>query len=61
MDPRYRIDDTSQIISPALVLYKELIESNLMRMVEIAGSPDRLRPHVKTHKMREIVAMQMAA
>ncbi len=61
MDLRYRIADTSQIISPGLVLYKELIAANLRRMLEIAGGPERLRPHVKTHKMREIVAMQMAA
>lgn len=61
MDPRYRIADTSQIISPGLVLYKELIATNLRRMLEIAGGPERLRPHVKTHKMREIVAMQMVA
>jgi D-serine deaminase-like pyridoxal phosphate-dependent protein len=61
MDPRYRIADTSQIISPGLVLYKELIAANLRRMLEIAGGPARLRPHVKTHKMREVVAMQMAA
>ncbi len=61
MDPRYRIHDTSEIISPGLVLYKELIAANLRRMLEIAGGPARLRPHVKTHKMREVVAMQMAA
>lgn len=61
MDERYRIADTSQIISPGLVLYKELITANLRRMLAISGGPDRLRPHVKTHKMREIVAMKMAA
>ena len=42
MDPRYRIADTSQIISPGLVLYKELIAANLRRMLEIAGGPHRL-------------------
>lgn len=61
MDPRYRIADTSGIISPGLVLYKELIAENLRRMIEIAGGPARLRPHVKTHKMREIVRMKLAA
>ena len=61
MDPRYQIRDTSEIISPGLVLYKELIAANLRRILEIAGGPARLRPHVKTHKMREIVALQMAA
>jgi D-serine deaminase-like pyridoxal phosphate-dependent protein len=61
MDARYRIADTSSIISPGLVLFKELLAANLNRMLEIAGGPQSLRPHVKTHKMREIVAMQMAA
>jgi D-serine deaminase-like pyridoxal phosphate-dependent protein len=56
---RYRIDDTSEIISPALILYKDLILANLRRMLEIAGGPARLRPHVKTHKMRQIVEMKM--
>jgi D-serine deaminase-like pyridoxal phosphate-dependent protein len=61
VDERYRIADTREIFSPALVLYRELIEANLRRMIEIAGGPARLRPHVKTHKMREIVAMELAA
>jgi D-serine deaminase-like pyridoxal phosphate-dependent protein len=61
MDSRYRISNTADIVSPGLVLYKELIDSNLNRMLEIAGGPARLRPHVKTHKMREIVQMQMGA
>ena len=29
-------------------------------MVRVAGSPSRLRPHVKTHKCREIIALQQA-
>lgn len=28
-------------------------------MIKIAGSPDNLRPHVKTHKMPEIIRLQM--
>lgn len=28
-------------------------------MIEIAGDPSRLRPHVKTHKMAEIINLQM--
>jgi D-serine deaminase-like pyridoxal phosphate-dependent protein len=60
MDSCYRIDDAETIFSPALVLYKELIESNLRRMIEVAGTAAKLRPHVKTHKMREIVAMELA-
>src|SRR4051812_2220325 len=29
-------------------------------MIRVAGSPARLRPHCKTHKMREITQMQLA-
>src|SRR5262245_66653506 len=61
MVSRYYIADTSQIISPALVLYKELIAANLRRMLDIAGDAGRLRPHVKTHKMPHIVRMKMDA
>lgn len=60
MDSIYAIEDTSGILSPGLLFYRDLIERNLDRCIEIAGSPERLRPHVKTHKTREIVQLQMA-
>lgn len=59
MDPRYRVADTSQIISPALLIFRDLLESNLRQVLRIAGGPDRLRPHCKTHKMREVVKIQL--
>lgn len=61
MNPAYQIADTSMIFSPALIFYKDLIRRNLSRMIELAGSPARLRPHVKTHKTREIVQMELDA
>lgn len=61
MDPRYHIADTSQMLSPSLVVFRELVEQNLAEMIRIAGSAERLRPHCKTHKMREVAAMQLAA
>jgi D-serine deaminase-like pyridoxal phosphate-dependent protein len=59
-DPQYTVGDTREIISPGLVLFRDLIEANLDRMVRIAGSPSRLRPHCKTHKMREVIELQLA-
>jgi D-serine deaminase-like pyridoxal phosphate-dependent protein len=61
MNPHYAIRDTSGIFSPALLFYKELIRNNIFRAVELAGGAERLRPHVKTHKTREIVRMEMEA
>jgi D-serine deaminase-like pyridoxal phosphate-dependent protein len=61
MNPHYVIRDTSAVFSPALVFYKDLIRQNIARAVEIAGGPARLRPHVKTHKTREIARMEIDA
>ena len=61
MNPIYRLTDPSTVFSPALLFYKDLIHRNIARAVEIAGDPARLRPHVKTHKTREIAKMQIAA
>jgi D-serine deaminase-like pyridoxal phosphate-dependent protein len=61
MNSCYAIEDTSAIFSPALLFYKDLIRKNIARAVEMAGSPERLRPHVKTHKTREIVQLECQA
>jgi D-threonine aldolase len=57
---RYRIDDTSEIFTPALIVFRELVEQNLDTMVRIAGRADRLRPHCKTHKIAEIAQLELA-
>jgi len=55
----YKITNESEIDSPALLLYPDRIEANIERMIQIAGGPERLRPHVKTYKIPEIVKLQM--
>jgi D-serine deaminase-like pyridoxal phosphate-dependent protein len=55
----YFIENEAEIPSPALLLIRERFEHNLKKMVEIAGSPERLRPHVKTHKLLPLVSRQM--
>jgi len=57
---RYRIENTSEIFTPALIVFRELVEQNLDAMVRLAGRPDRLRPHCKTHKIAEIVQLELA-
>jgi D-serine deaminase-like pyridoxal phosphate-dependent protein len=61
MDLRYAIEDTADVYSPALLFYKDLIRRNIAHAVEMAGSPARLRPHVKTHKTRELVHLELEA
>ena len=61
MSPAYAIRDVSTIVSPALIFFKEIIQSNIAAMVRMAGGAGRLRPHVKTHKTREIARLELAA
>ncbi len=56
---RYEIDQLTTIHSPALVVFRELVEHNIQVMLDIAGSADRLRPHCKTHKMPAVARMQL--
>jgi D-threonine aldolase len=60
MDPRYAIADTREMVTPAFVIFHEILSANLREMVRIAGSPARLRPHCKTHKMREVIELELA-
>jgi len=56
-DP-YSIADVSQIFSPGLLIFRDLVEQNLHAMIDMAGGPDRLCPHCKTHKTREIIRLE---
>jgi len=56
----FRVTNEAEVASPALLLFAERIEFNLALMLEIAGGPERLRPHVKTHKLGPLVARQIA-
>lgn len=55
----YRPDNEENILSPSVLVFPERIEENIRRMIVVAGSADRLRPHVKTHKLAEVVRLQV--
>jgi D-serine deaminase-like pyridoxal phosphate-dependent protein len=59
-NPWYTLADEGEIATPALILHGERVERNLARMIELAGGPERLRPHVKTHKLGPLVQRQVA-
>ncbi len=58
-DGWYTVSNAEDLFSPALIVYPDRIEQNIRTMISIAGDAKRLRPHVKTHKMAEIVRLQM--
>ncbi len=55
----YFIEDIDRLDSPALTVYPDRIQNNINMMIGMVKDPSRLRPHVKTYKMREVVKMQM--
>jgi len=61
MQPDYTLDDPSTILSPGLLFYKDLIRRNIACMIAMAGGAQRLRPHAKTHKTREIARLELQA
>lgn len=55
----YVINNPDEVISPSLLVYPERIEENIRRMISIAGDRSLVRPHVKTHKMAEIISLHL--
>ena len=60
MDSLYALKDPSELLSPSLLIYRDIVQRNLQGMIELARGADRLRPHIKTHKMADIVQMAIA-
>ena len=58
-DQWYMVNNVQDVSSPALLIYPDRIENNIRKMIEIAGDANKLRPHVKTHKMPAIIRLQM--
>lgn len=55
----YYVMDESRIESPSLIYYLDIIKKNTKEIINVAGSTDRLWPHVKTHKAENMVKMLM--
>src|SRR5262245_19833806 len=57
MDLPFAVADASELLSPSLLIDHTLVRRNLETMASLARGVDRLRPHVKTHKMAEVVRL----
>ncbi len=52
----YAIEDTSHILTPALLIYPDLVDANIQTTLRILGNDEnRWRPHVKTSKLRAVL------
>lgn len=59
MSAWFEVANTPDLASPALLLYPDRIAENVRRMLHVAGGPARLRPHLKTHKLPEVLRLQL--
>jgi D-serine deaminase-like pyridoxal phosphate-dependent protein len=57
--PWYAVDNVAEIPSPSLLVYPDRVEENIRRMVRVAGGVERLRPHMKTNKLPEVIRMHL--
>lgn len=56
-EPWYTLRDPDAVATPALLVWRERLVSNIRHAITLAGSPARLRPHVKTHKCARVVEL----
>lgn len=51
----FTISNVEELDSPSLVIYEDRLDQNLDWMIQTAGGSQRLIPHMKTHKMAEVL------
>lgn len=55
------MSNAAELPTPCLLVYTDRVRENVGLMVRIAGTPDRLRPHIKTHKLPEVLRAHLDA
>ncbi|WP_375444724.1 D-TA family PLP-dependent enzyme [uncultured Fibrella sp.] len=57
----YTVQNADDVDSPSLLIYPDRVKKNIQTAIRLAGGVDRLRPHVKTHKMAAVTQLMLAA
>ena len=57
----YIIKDIDKLDTPALVIYPERVMENIRIVKGMIDNVDRLRPHVKTHKCKDVASLMIEA
>jgi len=57
----YHIKNIETIDSPSLVIYPERVNNNIRELLDSIDDVSRLRPHIKTHKSKEVCRMMLDA
>lgn len=57
----YLLPDEANIETPSLIFYEERLKENISLLKSMIDRVERLRPHVKTYKCREITRLLLSA
>lgn len=55
----YVVENIDDIDTPALLIYLTRVKQNIRLLKSMIDDPGRLRPHVKTHKTKEVTQLLM--
>ncbi|MHA8049861.1 D-TA family PLP-dependent enzyme [Aquirufa sp. ROCK-SH2] len=53
--------DFSQIETPGVIVFPDIVQKNIDWVIRKVGDVNRLRPHIKTHKTKEVNDMLLAS
>jgi D-serine deaminase-like pyridoxal phosphate-dependent protein len=53
--------DVSQIETPGVIVFPDIVQKNIDWVIQKVGDVNRLRPHIKTHKTKEVNEMLLAS
>ena len=57
----YQLKDADQLLTPALLVYPEIVDANIAATIRMAGDdPNRWRPHIKTAKIPAVLQLLVA-
>ena len=57
----YEVLNINELDSPALIVFPDRIKYNIQQAIKMVGDVNRLRPHVKTHKSKEVSQLMIEA
>lgn len=57
----FEIKNISGLDSPALVVFPDRVKHNIQLAIEMIGDVNRLRPHIKTNKSKEVSQLMLKA
>jgi len=57
--PWYVIENEEEVSSPSLLVYPSRIERNIQTMISMVSDVKKLWPHIKTHKMAQVIDLQL--